>query len=81
MKEIFYKEFSFENINKLTLSKGLKIFLGEFAEKIQVKRVRFRLLAFYRLDFAWNERNIKFQVKSSLVLMDYFERVLSRSTK
>jgi len=38
VKEIFYKEFSFENINKLTLSKGLKIFLGEFAEKIPVKR-------------------------------------------
>jgi len=38
VEEIFYKEFSFENINKLTLSKGLKIFLGEFAEKIQVKR-------------------------------------------
>ena len=37
MKEIFYKEFSFENINKWTISKGLKIFLGEFAGKIQLR--------------------------------------------
>jgi len=32
VKEISSEEFSFENINNLTSGKGLKIFLGEFAE-------------------------------------------------
>ena len=62
MEVISSEEFSFENINNLTPSRGLKIFNGDFVGNTQLESL-FYFTGSLKHWFFWNEKNIKSQVK------------------